>query len=79
MTINFSRHAKRRVKLYKIPESEIEKFIAESKLNDGEQVLIKNIDGFGYPIKILISRKKEIVTVITCYPLKKGKVNESTL
>ena len=55
MKINFSRHAKRRGKLYKISEE-----------------MIKNIEGFKYPIKIIISVENNIITIITNYPLKRA-------
>ena len=70
--VKFSRHAKRRAKLYEIPESTIKKILADSKLNDGEHELIRDITGFKYPIKIVISVENDIMTVITNYPLKKG-------
>ena len=73
MKVKFSRHAKRRAKLYEIPESTIEKILADSELNDGEHELIRDIAGFKYPIKIVISVENDIMTVITNYPLKKGR------
>ncbi len=79
MKVKFSRHAKRRAKLYEIPESTIKKILANSELSDGEHELIRDVTGFKYPIKIVISVEKAIATVITNYPLKKGKNNESTL
>jgi hypothetical protein len=71
--VKFSRHAKRRARLYEIPESTIEKILADSELNDGEHELIRDIAGFKYPIKIVISVENDIMTVITNYPLKKGR------
>ena len=71
--VKFSRHAKRRAKLYEIPESTIKKILANSELNHGEHELIRDIAGFKYPIKIVISVEKDITTVITNYPLKKGR------
>jgi hypothetical protein len=71
--VKFSRHAKRRSKLYEIPESTIEKMLADSDLNDGEHELIRDISGFRYPIKIVVSVENDIITVITNYPLKKGR------
>jgi len=71
--VKFSRHAKRRARLYEIPESTIEKILADSELNDGEHELIRDIAGFKYPIKIVISVESDIMTVITNYPLKKGR------
>ena len=73
MKVKFSRHAKRRARLYEIPESTIEKILADSELNDGEHELIRDIAGFKYPIKIVISVENDIMTVITNYPLKKGR------
>ena len=44
-----------------------------SMANDGEYELIRDISGFNYPIKIVVSIEKNIMTVITNYPLKKGQ------
>ncbi len=46
MVINFSRHAKRRAKLYHIPESTIEAILMDSDLGAGEHELIKDVPGF---------------------------------
>jgi hypothetical protein len=73
VTVKFSRHAKRRSKLYEIPESTIEKILADSDLSDGEHELIRAIVGFKYPIKIVVSVENNIMTVIINYPLKKGR------
>jgi hypothetical protein len=71
--VKFSRHAKRRAKLYEIPESTIEKIVTESGLNAGEHELIREVSGFKYPIKIVVSVASDTMTVITSYPLKKGR------
>ena len=73
MLIKFSRHAKRRAKLYDIPEITIEKILADLDLHEGEHELIKEVPGFKYPIKIVVSVENNIMTVITNYPLKKGR------
>ena len=73
MIIKFSRHAKRRSKLYDIPELTIEKILSDLVLSNGEHELIKDLPGFKYPIKIVISVEDDMITVITNYPLKKGK------
>jgi len=73
VTVKFSRNAKRRANLYKIPESTIERILAEFDLTDGEHEVIRNISGFKYPIKIVVSVKNDVITVITNYPLKKGR------
>lgn len=73
MKVKFSRHAKRRAKLYEIPESTVEKMLANLDLSDGEHELIRDIAGFRYPIKIVVSIDNDIMTVVTNYPLKKGR------
>lgn len=73
MIVKFSRHAKRRAKLFKIPESMVEQILGGSDLSDGEHEIIRNVSGFKYPIKIVVAVENDIVTVITNYPLKKGR------
>ena len=72
MIVKFSRHARRRAKLYKIPESTVEKILADSDLTDGDHELIRDVPTFNYPIKIVVSVEGNVMTVITNYPLKKG-------
>jgi len=71
--IKFSRHAKRRLKLYKIPESTIIGILASINLSQGEHKIIKDVAGLKHPLKIVISIENDIITVITNYPLKKGR------
>jgi len=71
--VKFSRHAKRRAKLYEIPESKIKKILADLDLSKGEHELIRDIAGFKYPIKIIVSVENNVITVITNHPLKKGR------
>lgn len=73
MIVKFSRHAKRRAKLYEIPESKIKKILADLDLSKGEHELIRDIAGFKYPIKIIVSVENNVITVITNHPLKKGR------
>ena len=48
--------------------------ILEGKnLSQGNHEIIENVEGFNYPLKIVISVEKDIITVITNYPLKKGR------
>ena len=72
MKIRFSRHAKRRAKLYSIQESIVAQLILEANLTEGEHEIIRNVPGFKYPLKIIASVDGEVVTVITNYPLKRG-------
>ena len=54
MIVKFSRHAKRRAKLYKIPESAIRKILETTDWHEGEYELVKDIAGFKFPIKIVV-------------------------
>lgn len=73
MKIKFSRHSKRRGKLYKISEATIIDILTSVNLRQGEQEIVKDVVGFKYPLKIVVAVEKDITTVITNYPLKKGK------
>lgn len=73
MKIKFSRHAKRRAKLYKIPESTILEILEGKELTQGIQEIIENVEGFKSPLKIVITVKDDMITVITNYLLKKGR------
>ena len=73
MVIEFSRHAKRRAKLYNIQESTIEEILRDLDLHDGEHEIVKDVQGFQYPMKIVVSVEGNNLTVITNYPLKKGR------
>jgi len=79
MIIKFSRHAKRRAKLYGIAESTITAILASMDLHQGEHEIIKNVEGMAYPLKIVVSVETDTATIITNYPLKKGRKNESAL
>jgi hypothetical protein len=73
MRIRFSRHAKRRAKLYEIPELMVEKILLDSDLSNGEHELIRDVAGFKYPIKIVVLVENDLMNVVTNYPLKKGR------
>ncbi|MEK6690762.1 MAG: hypothetical protein AABY78_05620 [Nitrospirota bacterium] len=73
MEIKFSRHAKRRAKLFEISETIITDILKTMNLHQGEHEIVRNITGFQYPLKIVVSVKGDTVTVITNYPLKKGR------
>lgn len=73
MKIKFSRHAKRRTKLYGISETIITDILTNMNLHQGEHEIIKNVSGFKYPLKIVVSVQEDLITVVTNYPLKKGR------
>ena len=73
MKIKLSRHAKRRADLYRIPESTILNIVKEKELSQGSHEMIERIEGFKYPLKIVLNVENDIATVITNYPLKRGR------
>ena len=73
MKIIFSRHAKRRARLYNVPEPLVSTILAGLNVQQGEQTIIKEVPGFRYPLKIVVSVDGDTATVITNYPLKKGR------
>ena len=73
MEVKFSRHAKRRAKLYGISETIITDILKTINLHHGEHEIIKDVPGFKYPLKIVVSVEENLITVITNYPLKKGR------
>jgi hypothetical protein len=73
MKIKFSRHAKRRAKLFNISESAISDILTGMNLRRGEHEIVRNVVGFQYPLKIVVSVEGDTATVITNYPLKKGR------
>jgi len=70
--INISRHARRRLKLYGIPETEILNALTDFD-EFGKHTIIKAIDGIKNPVKIVIDVRTDDITVITAYPLKRGR------
>lgn len=72
MGIKFSRHSKRRGKLYRIPEETVRKILEGKELIQGNQEIIEIVEGFKYPLKIVVEKEDNLITVVTNYPLKKG-------
>jgi hypothetical protein len=72
MEIRFSRHARRRAKLYGIPEAVVENLVTTQELGQGKCEIVEKVTGFQYPIKVVVVIDGDIVTVVTNYPLKKG-------
>ena len=73
LEIKFSRHAKRRAKLYKIPEPTIKKILKSLKLAQGKHEIIKKIEGFKFSLKIVVDIKNDKLIVVTNYPLRKRR------
>ena len=78
MNISFSRHAKSRMKLYGIEQTDVELTILhpEQSLIDGDNLIA--IRGFenkysGYPLKVVYCSVNSDFNVVTVYPLKKKR------
>lgn len=77
--IAFSRHAKRRMALYEISEPTVRAVVESQKkagfVSKGKNEVIdsQNVSRHGYPIKVVFSCEENQITVITAYPLKRGK------
>jgi hypothetical protein len=72
MEIRFSRHSTRRANLYGISKSTIISILKETEFSSGTHEIIQNVKSFRHQLKIVVSVENDILTVITCYPLKKG-------
>jgi hypothetical protein len=72
MIILFSRHAKRRAKLYGFSEEDLKLILRDVDLKQGRQELLKKVEFSRYPIKLVVDVNDDIITVITSYPFKKG-------
>ena len=79
MTIRFSRHARQRLKLYRIyPERLLEaiKTLDLEKLPPSEPVpfMLEGIPSrIGTPIMVVLFKEEEAIVIRTNYPLRKGK------
>jgi len=74
MKIRFSRHAKRRAKLCNISESVILKVLEGKDLSrKGTHEIVEDVQGFKYPLKVVVAVENDIITIVTNYPLKKGR------
>jgi hypothetical protein len=70
--INFTRHAKRRAKLYGISLETITGIVADMNLREGSNTITKKVSGLQFPLKIVLVVKDAAATIITAYPLKRG-------
>jgi len=74
MKISFSRHARRRIRLYKIPESVILQIIENTHLALGKHTLIQKVADKELPVKIVVVVEESGITIVSAYPLKKGLI-----
>ena len=69
MEIKFSRHAKRRIKLYTLSETKIKEIITHNLLK--HYTTNEKIEILSEGIKIIVTNEKKGITVITAYPFRK--------
>ncbi len=78
--IEFSRHAKRRMKLYGISEDDVLAVIDKGKkeiLARDQVAFVHDLTGkFRYPIKVIGLCKEGATLIITTYPLKKRRAEK---
>jgi len=71
--IRFSRHAKRRATLYQIPPATVLGLLEGRLLPPGVHEIVEKVEGFRYPLKVVVAVEGDRITLITNYPLKKGR------
>ncbi len=69
--VRFSRHARRRMKLYDINEEAVTKLLPLAD-EPGRQSVTRHLPGRRLPIKVVYEVKTEETVVITAYPVKKA-------
>lgn len=69
MEIKFSRHAKRRIKLYELSEIRIKEIIEHNFLK--HYTTNEKIEIVSEELKIIMTNEKKGITVITAYPFRK--------
>ena len=77
MEYYFSRHAKRRAKLYNLDLDDIVEILGSLNLKDFENYKQNEIidtrfsEKYGYPLKIIFQIEEMKIIIITNYPLKR--------
>jgi hypothetical protein len=69
--VKFSRHAKRRIKLYNISEEVIIEIVKNVK-STGKQEVVEHVSNFKKPIKVVFDVQEAYIVIITAYPLKRS-------
>jgi hypothetical protein len=81
--IHFSRHARRRMKLYGISEEEVLHILRTGKAErtkDDKIVSLGHIEErFSYPIKVISAYRDTSLVIVSAYPFKRRKRHESKL
>jgi hypothetical protein len=75
MELNITIHAKGRMLLFNISDSDIEKIIKKSspsEIRAGKITAIATLRKFKYPVKVVYRIAKGKYLIITAYPMKRG-------
>jgi hypothetical protein len=73
----FSRHARRRMKLYRISEADVIAVLAagyRENYPSDRFTYTKDMPGFKYPLKVIVQKEGDTYTIITAYPLKRREM-----
>ena len=73
----FSRHARRRMKLYRISEADVIAVLAagyRENYPSDRFTYTKDMPGFKYPLKVIVQKEGGMCTIITAYPLKRREM-----
>jgi hypothetical protein len=74
VNIRFSRHAKRRMKLYSIEEDDVVSIVTnnmhECELEKRFVIIDHSMNQYELPIKIIGVKEEESIIIVTVYPLK---------
>jgi hypothetical protein len=79
MEIKISRHARRRMALYHVNESDVVDTISREisgGISEGQRRTVVNRDlasKYGFPLKIIFVQKERNVIVVSAYPVKKER------
>ena len=79
LTITFSRHALRRMQLYKVEESDvvetINSTIAEEQVSGKKREIVNKelAKKYRFPLKVIFAQENDKILVITVYPLRKER------
>lgn len=72
LRIRFSRHARRRMKLYNILEETVTAMVQEADRESGRHKVVKEASGFSLPLKVVFDvETAENAIVITAYPVRR--------
>jgi hypothetical protein len=76
----FSRHAQRRMKLYKISPQDVNQIVGEfhsaASEKSGRYEILSDLhhEIYRHPLKVVFIEADDKIIIITVYPLKKGRL-----